>query len=1131
MGASVTISYSPGASTVPAGGGLGATPVTLTRPAGWPSDGTQCPSGSLRTPAQATTVTITAPPSAGTYSYVLQFSSSDSDVTTNSADSRVAITLSVVGKLSQTITFPPIADKTYGDPDFAPGASASSGLAVSYAASGSCTMSGGNVSLLAAGSCTVTASQAGNATYDPAPDVSRSFTIAKASQTITFDQPASPQVYDSSFAVSASASSGLGVSIVASGVCTYNGMTGLVTMTSGTGTCTLTASQAGSAKYAAAADVVRSVAAAKAGQSITFVAPGPTYGDPDSPLGATASSGLPVSYESATPGVCTVVGGNLHIAAAGSCSVTARQGGNNDYLAAADVSRTFAIAKAHASLALSGLSRTYNGSPQGVVVGTVPVGLAGVSVTYDGSASEPTDAGSYAVVASLSNVNYEASDATGTLEIGRLTVTGSFTSASKVYDGNASAVVLTRSLDGGVPGDEVALSGGTASFADANAGDDKVVTLSGASLTGSDAHNYLLGSVQTSTADIEPKAVTGSFDAADKVYDGTSAATITGRSLTGGVAGDDVSLAGGHASFADKNVGTHKTVSGSDFTLAGDDAGNYRLDSVSNATADISPLEIHGSFTAADKVYDGSAAASIAGRSLSGAIAGDNASLAGGSASFADANVGDDKPVTGSGFTLAGADNGNYTLAPVPAASADITPREVSGSFTAENKVYDGSDAATIASRQLSDAISGDDVSLAGGSATFADENAGEDKLVTGTGFSLAGADKDNYSLAASTLTTTADIARKPVTGSFVAADKVYDGTSTATITGRSLTGGLAADDVSLSSGVANFADKNVGTDKAVAGSGFTLAGDDAGNYRLDSVSDTAADISPLEIHGSFTAADKVYDGTTAATITGRSLSDAIAGDNVSLAGGSVSFADKNVGDDKPVDGSGFTLAGADKGNYTLAPVPSTSADITKASLTVSAQDKQKLLGAPNPPFAVTYSGFVSGEGPAVLGGSLAFATNVPSPEVVGSYDIVPSGLTSSNYAITFAKGKLAIVYRWDGFLQPINDTAHQIGVAESKFKLASTVPVKFQLKDAAGNAVQSSALPVFSRSARIGACDPSTLAENVFNDPAFTDTVYRWSQPQYIYNWSTKGLTAGEYRVWASFDDGTKRSVDICLQ
>jgi hypothetical protein len=83
----------------------------------------------------------------------------------------------------------------------------------------------------------------------------------------------------------------------------------------------------------------------------------------------------------------------------------------------------------------------------------------------------------------------------------------------------------------------------------------------------------------------------------------------------------------------------------------------------------------------------------------------------------------------------------------------------------------------------------------------------------------------------------------------------------------------------------------------------------------------------------------------------------------------------------------------------------------------------------------------VSGEGPAVLGGSLAFATNVPSPEVVGSYDIVPSGLTSSNYAITFAKGKLAIVYRWDGFLQPINDTAHQ--TASPRASSSSAAPFR----------------------------------------------------------------------------------------
>jgi hypothetical protein len=1131
MGASVNVAYS-GASSVPTGGNLGATSVTLTRPAGWPSDGTACPSGTLRTAAQTTTVSITAPPSPGTYSYVLQFSSSDADVTTNSSDSRVAITLTVAGKLSQTITFPPISDKTFGDPDFAPGASANSGLPVAYGASGACSLSGGNVHLGGSGSCTITASQGGDATYDPAPDISRSFAIAKAGQTITFAQPASPQIYDSSFAVGASASSGLGVSIVASGGCSYNGMTGLVTMTSGTGSCVLTASQSGNANYDTAADVVRTVGAAKAGQSITFVSPSATYGDSDSPLGATASSGLAVSYVGTTPAICTAVGGDLHIVSAGSCSITANQAGNDDYLAAADVSRTFTIQKASASLTLSGLSKTYTGSPQGVVVETSPAGLSGVAVMYDGSAAEPTDAGSYAVVSSLDNPNYAAQNASGTLDIGQLTVTGGFTTpASKVYDGTASAVVLTRTLENAVAGDDVGLSGGTASFADRSAGIGKVVTLSGASLSGADAHNYLLGSVATATAEIERKPVTGSFDVADKAYDGTTDATIAARSLSGGIPGDDVNLGGGSAGFVDKNVGTDKPVNGIGFILAGADKDNYRLDSVEATTAEISPLGITGSFTAADKTYDGTADATITASSLSGAIAGDDVHLSGGSASFDDKNVGVDKPVTGSGFTLNGADKDNYVLGTVAATSADIGPREVNGSFGADDKVYDGSESATIGSRSLAGAVAGDDVQLVGGSAAFADRNAGADKVVTGTGFALGGSDKDNYSLASSTLATTADIERKPVVGSFEAADKVYDGNAAATITARSLSGGIPGDEVGLGGGSAGFANKHVGTDKLVTGSGFGLEGADAVNYRLDSVGATIADITPLGIGGSFTATDKVYDGTAAATITGRSLDGAISGDDVHLSGGSASFDDKNVGVDKPVTGSGFTLTGTDKDNYTLGSVAATSADITKASLTVTAQDKQKLLNAPNPPFTAAYAGFVNGEGPALLGGSLGYATNVPSPETVGSFDIAPSGLTSSNYAITFVKGKLAIVYRWDGFLQPINDTAHQTGVAESKFKLGSTVPVKFQLKDAAGNAVQSAALPVFSRSARIGPCDPSTLAENVFTDPAFTDTAYRWSQPQYIYNWSTKGLIAGEYRVSASFDDGTKRFVDICLQ
>src|SRR5205823_3504358 len=83
-----------------------------------------------------------------------------------------------VVKADQTITFDALAGKTYGDADFALSASASSGLTVSFSASGACTVTGSTVHLTGAGSCTITASQGGDSQYNPAPDVAHSFNIA-----------------------------------------------------------------------------------------------------------------------------------------------------------------------------------------------------------------------------------------------------------------------------------------------------------------------------------------------------------------------------------------------------------------------------------------------------------------------------------------------------------------------------------------------------------------------------------------------------------------------------------------------------------------------------------------------------------------------------------------------------------------------------------------------------------------------------------------------------------------------------------------------------------------------------------------------------------------------------------------
>jgi Regulator of chromosome condensation (RCC1) repeat/PASTA domain len=83
-------------------------------------------------------------------------------------------------KARQSITFGPLANKTYGVPDFRVSATASSGYAVIFAAHGSCRISRETVHLTGAGSCTVTASQPGDREYDAAPAVSRTFSIAPA---------------------------------------------------------------------------------------------------------------------------------------------------------------------------------------------------------------------------------------------------------------------------------------------------------------------------------------------------------------------------------------------------------------------------------------------------------------------------------------------------------------------------------------------------------------------------------------------------------------------------------------------------------------------------------------------------------------------------------------------------------------------------------------------------------------------------------------------------------------------------------------------------------------------------------------------------------------------------------------
>ena len=93
------------------------------------------------------------------------------------ADCTVSATFNAVGKQNQTITFAALADQVWGTPPFPINAAASSGLPVSFTASGPCTMASATVTLTGVGTCTITAQQLGDASYNPAPEVSQRFAI------------------------------------------------------------------------------------------------------------------------------------------------------------------------------------------------------------------------------------------------------------------------------------------------------------------------------------------------------------------------------------------------------------------------------------------------------------------------------------------------------------------------------------------------------------------------------------------------------------------------------------------------------------------------------------------------------------------------------------------------------------------------------------------------------------------------------------------------------------------------------------------------------------------------------------------------------------------------------------------
>ncbi|MHA4807306.1 hypothetical protein ACX0G9_04345 [Flavitalea flava] len=259
----------------------------------------------------------------------------------------------VINKAAQTISFPTLADKALADPDYSPGATASSGLTVSYISSDPsiATPVNGKIHLTGGGTVTITAQQTGDVNYLPATDVSHPLTVVAIVTGQIVWSDIVKNYGDADFDPGATSNNPQKMDFVIADVTVAEILAGRIHILKA-GHTTISVSQPADASHTATSATIN-LDVYPVQQVIQFPAiPLKTALDGDFPGGAVSgygmpftASGLTVSYLSSDPTVAVINDGIIHILKSGTTIITAQQGGSEDFLAAPAVSNTLFVVK------------------------------------------------------------------------------------------------------------------------------------------------------------------------------------------------------------------------------------------------------------------------------------------------------------------------------------------------------------------------------------------------------------------------------------------------------------------------------------------------------------------------------------------------------------------------------------------------------------------------------------------------------------------------------------------------------------------------------------------------------------------------------------------------------------------
>ena len=681
-------------------------------------------------------------------------------------------------------------------------------------------------------------------------------------------------------------------------------------------------------------------------------------------------------------------------------SLTGSEAGNYSLTAHADATGLSITPKPMTISGLYAYNNTYNGRTNVYIFNSTIV-MSGL-VTIDGVADDVTggrgwngtmadahvgNGKSVTISSTFSGAdvgNYNITDqATTTVNISPKEVT---LSASKVYDGTTSLGAGVITISGTVYSETIGYNSATSNSMDVSGNRyiDAITLVDGTGL----ASNYTTPDLTTYSATknsvtitAKPLTISG-LSSSDKVFDATTNATVNGTAVlqspisagsgsdSDGIpySGDGIALSGtATGTFDSANVGSRSvSFGGLSLTGSGSKADNYSLTAHATASQSISERAV---FLSATKVYDGDNTLTGAEVTLT-TNTGETLNYSG--ATSSDANVATTNKFISS-ITLennGGALASNYSLPTLNFANAPVTISSKSVQLSA-SKTYDGNNDLT-GNVTLSTGVGSETLSYSGATASsrnVTDANKFISAITILDATDGSGGLNTNYNLPS------LDAANAPVTISakaitmsgLTSSGKIYDGTTNATVAGTaSLQSAISAGTGSASDGkpydvdsvsitgtaVGTYNDKDVFDASTVAFSGLSLTGSGSGNYSLSNHADASHTISvkPVSVSG-LTSSDKIYDGTTNATVGGTaSLQSAISAgtgsssdgkpydvDSLSLAGTAVgAFNDKDVSDATKVVFSGLSLTGTGEENYSFTNHPDASHSVNTKEVSLS---------------------------------------------------------------------------------------------------------------------------------------------------------------------------------------------------